>query len=317
LIDAETGAHIWADRFDTDRSNLASAQREITGRLARTLHLELMEAASRQIDEGRAFNLDARDFVIRGWAWYHRGLLASNLEQAWEAFGQALRLEPQSGAAKIGLASVLVERISLGLSSTREDDLEIMEKLLVAALESERNDSMLHTVVGRLRRFQNRFEESKIAFERAIALNSNNAHAVLQVGFSLNIMADPAAAIPYFERSIALNPHTPGLHYILHGLGDAYLFLGNLDQAARILRQANALNSNYYLVPLHLAAALALQGEISEADIALARALRLRPDICSLADLHRLHPPYGNPKYAAMAAKTLDEGLRRAGLPER
>ena len=68
LIDAESGAHLWADRFDTDRADLAKAQKEITGRLARSLNLELLEAESHRIEQERAVDPDARDFIMHGWA---------------------------------------------------------------------------------------------------------------------------------------------------------------------------------------------------------------------------------------------------------
>jgi TolB-like protein len=73
LIDAATGGHLWADRFDTDRRKLAEAQSEIIGRLARTLNGELIEAASRRIEREGATDPDARDFVMRGWARTFRG----------------------------------------------------------------------------------------------------------------------------------------------------------------------------------------------------------------------------------------------------
>jgi adenylate cyclase len=83
LIDAETGAHVWADRFDTDRTNLAEAQDEITGRLARALNVELFQAASRQIERERAANPDARDLAMRAWARVLRGpLSAATLHEA-------------------------------------------------------------------------------------------------------------------------------------------------------------------------------------------------------------------------------------------
>src|SRR6516162_751175 len=77
LIDTETGAHLWADRFDTDRANLAQAQDEITGRLARTLNLELVEASVRRSEQARAVDPDARDLVMRGWALYNRMAFAA------------------------------------------------------------------------------------------------------------------------------------------------------------------------------------------------------------------------------------------------
>jgi TolB-like protein/class 3 adenylate cyclase len=68
LIDAETGAHVWADRFDTDRTSLTEAQREITGRLDRTLNLELLRDVDRRIEQEKELSPDARDLVMRGWA---------------------------------------------------------------------------------------------------------------------------------------------------------------------------------------------------------------------------------------------------------
>jgi adenylate cyclase len=72
LIDTETGAHIWADRFEADRADLAKAQDQIVARLARTLQLEIVEAATRRIELEKPTNPDASDFVMRGWAWYYR-----------------------------------------------------------------------------------------------------------------------------------------------------------------------------------------------------------------------------------------------------
>src|SRR6202040_1416280 len=72
LIDAETGAHIWADRFETDRRNLAEAQREITGRLAQSLNLELVRDVGRRIEQEKAPHPDAQKLVMRGRPLYHR-----------------------------------------------------------------------------------------------------------------------------------------------------------------------------------------------------------------------------------------------------
>ena len=107
LIDAEGGVQLWADRFDTDRANLAAAQDEITGRLARTFNLELVKDLGRRIEQEGAVEPDARDLVMRGWAWYHRPRSATTLREAQGAFERALEIEPGSGDARIGVASIL------------------------------------------------------------------------------------------------------------------------------------------------------------------------------------------------------------------
>jgi TolB-like protein len=110
LIDAESGMHIWADRFDTNRADLATAQNEITGRLARTLDLELVEAEARRIAREKAADPDARDLVMRGWAWYYRARSEVAGQEARQAFERALEIDPHSIDARIGLAQILVTR---------------------------------------------------------------------------------------------------------------------------------------------------------------------------------------------------------------
>ena len=92
LIDAESGAHVWADRFETDRRNLAEAKSEVTGRLARTLNLELVQDAGRRIEQEKAVDPDARDLVMRGWALLYRPQSAATMRKAEGAFERALEI---------------------------------------------------------------------------------------------------------------------------------------------------------------------------------------------------------------------------------
>ncbi len=117
LIDAESGAHLWADRFDTNRANLVEAQSEITGRLAWTLNLELFSDASRRIEHENAVNPDARDLVMRGWAWWYRPASVAAGQEALWAFERALEIDPRSIDARIGVARALVGNLANGWSS--------------------------------------------------------------------------------------------------------------------------------------------------------------------------------------------------------
>ena len=132
LIDTENGAHIWADRFDADRADLAKAQEEIVGRLYQTLLLELIEAAAKRIEQEKPANPDSRDLVIRGWALYQRPLSAANREAALQAFEQALAIDPASVGARVGIATILGEYLALGWSTSRED-MARAEQMLVEA----------------------------------------------------------------------------------------------------------------------------------------------------------------------------------------
>jgi adenylate cyclase len=315
LIDAETGAHVWADRFDTDRTNLTKAQSEITGRLARTLHLGLLEAADRVIEQEKPVSLDARDLLMRGWAGWYKPETAAQLDEDQRFFEQALTLDPQSSEARIGIASVLVDRLNVGMSKSRKEDMAHADQLLLEALEHAPNDARLHFAMGMLRRNQERFVEARIELEKTIALDHNHGGAMLQLGFTLNVLGEPERALPYFEKAIQLTPRHQNIQFLYFGLGSCHMFLGHLDEAVDFLRKARAANPRFYFFNFYLAAALALRGDIDEAKVALAEFGKLKPELRSLADLHRSWSNLSSPPFAALWAKTIDIGLLRAGFP--
>jgi adenylate cyclase len=141
LVDADSGSHVWADRFDTDRRNLAEAQSEteITGRLARTLEFELVRQASHRIEQAEADNPDARDLVLRARALIHRPAAIAIREEARRLFERGLEIDPGSIDAKIGLATLLITTIKVGWSNSAQQDQARAEQLLVEVLERDAN----------------------------------------------------------------------------------------------------------------------------------------------------------------------------------
>jgi adenylate cyclase len=316
LIDAENGAYVWADRFDTERRNLAEAQNEITGRLARTLNVELVQAVGRQIERERAVNPDAQDLVMRGWALYQRTQAALSRVDAKRYFEQALKIDPNSYDAKLGIAAVLVVDLAQDTSEHPETDEKAAESLLTELLARDPDRPQLHVTTALLRRLQNRLPESRIEWERAIELDPNNSIAYGQLGVTLMYLGDPAAAIPLEEKRIRLNPHDPNNAIAYWALGLAHLLLGHVDEAADWLTKACAANPRVYYFYLDLAAARALQGNRDGARAALAKALQLNPKISSMARQQARWAYSNNPAYRALAEKTVDAGLRAAGMPE-
>ncbi len=154
LIDAGSGAHLWADRFETDRRNLAEAQNEITGRLARVLNVELVKDASRQIEQEHPVDPDARDLVMRGWSWFYQPSSKAVLQKSLHAFERALETDPRSVDAKIGIAAVLIANLDASWRSGifQEDavrqDAARAERLLLEALESSGNLSIAYSSWG-------------------------------------------------------------------------------------------------------------------------------------------------------------------------
>ena len=170
--------------------------------------------------------------------------------------------------------------------------------------------------MGLLRRYQNRLSDAQAELEMAIGLDPNNADALRQLAITLLFLGEPEAAIPNLERAIRLNPRDPNLAAYYWPLGQCHLLLGQVDEAIAFLRKACASWPWEYFLHLNLAGALGLKGDLDEAQAALAEALRLKPEVDSLAKYRARSPWFGNPRHWALREKTLNTGLRRAGLPE-
>jgi len=315
LTDAESGAHLWANRFDTGSLDLAQAQSEITGRLARAINLKLVEAESRRIERESALDPDPHDLLIRGWAMLGRPVSAATMQEALRVFERVLEIDPGSVDAKVGVAYTLCCTIADGWSTSVQKDKARAEQLLLEAIECDASSFRARQALGLLRRLQNRLDESRIELETAIALAPNYAPAFCQLGMTLICLGQPDAAIPEIEKGIRFAPHDVVSPSAYSMLTVAYLISGHVEQAIEFARQARARNPRLYYTHMLLAAALGLKGELDEARAALAEGIKLRPEFNSLARL-REYTTWGSPRYWAKRERTIHLGLRRAGMPD-
>ena len=316
LIDAETGGHVWAERFETDRENLVEAEDEIIGRLARTLNLELVEDAGRRIEQEKAIDPDAHDLRMRGWALYYRPRSAATLQEAQRAFERALTLDTQVVEAKIGLGTVLAAVMVEGWACCLPTDQARVEQLLTDVFARGVNDAMAHLAMAMLRRSQARLTEARIEAERAVALDHNNSAALYELGLAYMYLGRPDAGIAHIGKAIRLSPRDPHLSALQYGLGRCHLLLGHVDQATELFDRVRTASARYWDVRMWLAAALGLDGDLDGARAELAEAKRLKPEINSLARWRAHQPWIANPEYRELCEKTLDLGLRRAGFSE-
>jgi TolB-like protein/Tfp pilus assembly protein PilF len=308
LIDAANGAHIWADRIDTDRFNLVQTQDEITGRLARTLDLELAAELGRRIERESPANADSRDLVMRGRAWWYRPVSAANRAEARRLFQNALELDPQSVDAQIGLAWVLTSSYAEGWTSSFEEDSVRAEQMLLEALEAAPNRSMADTAMGFLRRVQNRLTEARVEEETAIVLDPNNDFAYRHLGWVLLFLGEPSAAILQAEKAIRLSPHDTNIWGVYGLLGWCRLLLNDVDQAIDLLIKARTSHPRVWWVHFVLAGALGLKGNLDEAKTALARSMQIKPEVNSLRQFLVYFPSGTNQAYWALHDSTLNEG---------
>jgi TolB-like protein len=316
LVDAESGAHLWADRFYSNPTSSDQAQNEILlGRVARTLGRKLVGAASLRIERQRPIDTDPQDLLVHGWAMSDRATTATILREAQAVFERVLEIEPASIGARIGIGYALAVNVANYWSTSVEQDKARAEQLLLEAIEQDANSARARAALGLLRRLQNRLDESRIELETAVALEPNYATAFWMLGTTLILLGQPEAAILVGEKGLRLSQYGEAVPIGYMTMGQAHLLMGHVDQAIEFTRKARASNPRLYFTHTLLAAALGLKGELDEARAALAEAIKLRPEFNSLARW-RAYMTWGSPEYWALRERTTHVGLRKAGMPE-
>jgi adenylate cyclase len=313
LVDTDSGAYIWADRFDVDLDGTAAACGELTGRLVRVLSVKLVEQAGHSIEITPPGEWTTCDLVMRGRAISCRPYSKANRQIALKCFEQALARDAGSIGARIGISGVLVGNVGEGWSQSVEQDLARAEELLLDALSDDADIPEGRGLMGLLRRLQGRLSDSMIELEKAIRLDPNNILANVQLGWTFIQLGQLDAAIPQIERCIRLAPHDRLTPVAYIALGLSKLLIYNFDEAIFYLRKARALNPRLYPPHLYLAAALPLRGELGEAKVALRQAIEARPEITSPSGF--LTTRYVPSQFANLFDRAVCPGLRLAGLP--
>jgi TolB-like protein/Tfp pilus assembly protein PilF len=316
LIDAATGAHIWADRFDGERWNLSELQRDVTIRIYQTLNRELVGAVNRRIELEHPTNPDARDYIMRGKAILNLRTSRENLLAARNCFERALEIDERSSDAMLNLALVMMDEDTFGWSIDRDAARVRAESLVRRALDADSNNAFGHYVMGHVLRRQGRPEDALNALQTAVNLDRNLTGALGNLGHTLNFLGRPEEAIPYIEKSLRLDPRGPFLARRLFQFGLAHMLLGRADEAINIFRRALAENPGLWVMHFGLAGALGLKGDLDEARSELAEGLRQKPEYDTLKKYVDAYPSSRNPKGWALREKTFNVGLRNAGLPE-
>jgi adenylate cyclase len=317
LIDAETDAHLWAERFDGDAGDLFALQDEIARRIGNALGVELIAAeAARQTD-----NPDALDYILRGRAAYAKGPSREYKDVAISFFERALSLEPLSAEAHTWLANMLAARVREDQSDSHSADLERAEKLLTQALALAPRSALVHTVKGGLLRAEGRWDEAIVEYEIALASDRNLALAIFGIGICKVMTGSVEEAVQTFEQSIRLDPHNV---YRYLWLGLSHLLQSRVDEAIRWLEKARSISPRVWYPHAALASAYGLNGQTECAAAELAEVRRLGASAFSSIARLRVRGGIGGitgywgeePKVRAMFEATYFAGLRKAGVPE-
>jgi TolB-like protein/Tfp pilus assembly protein PilF len=315
LIDAETDAHLWAERFDGDRGDLFTLQNEITSRIAGSLNLEL---TAREAARPTA-HPDALDYILKGRAAYSKPASRDTYAEAISFYERALDLDPQCAEARSLLARTLAARAMDGMTDTAAADLAHAEGLARSALAASWRSPLAHFAKGHVLRAQGRLEEAIPEYETAIALNRNWVFAYVALGACKLLTGEIEEAIPLAEQAIRLSPRDPNIGIMYDRIGYVHLLQSRIDQAILWSEKARSANPAHPLYRAHLASAYALKGETERAAAELAEARRLTADsrYSSIARLKGYPGAWsGVPKIRALFETTYFAGLRKAGMPE-
>jgi TolB-like protein/class 3 adenylate cyclase/Flp pilus assembly protein TadD len=313
LIDAETGAHLWAERFDKPRADLFDMQDEITARLARTVGIELVAAEGRRAERDRPSNMDAVDLSMRGWALMNQPFSLDLARQARSLFEAALRLDDRNVDALIGLADAHLTEVRVFASADRSEQIRAAETATAKALKLSPNNAYAHYVRAHVSFVSRTPERALHEYELAIGLDRNLALAHAYAGLMKVLLGRSEETEAHISEAMRLSPRDPALGSWYNFMGAANLYLGKLEVAAECLRKSVATNPNNSLAHFFLAASLALAGRDAEAAEACAAGQQLDPTF-SVARFRDATPSH-DPVYLAQRER-IYEGLRKAGAPE-
>ena len=310
LIDAATGAHLWADRFDGGLEDIFDLQDQVTASIVGAIAPKLEQAEIERAKRKPTESLDAYDYFLRGMAAAHQPARNAQ-EEAMRLFYRAIELDPEFAAAHAMAAFSFIWRITNGWTTDRAQEVAETERLARRAVELGRDDAValsrsghaLAYVVGDL-------EGGAALIDLALQLNPNHAIAWNASGWVRAYLGETEAAIEHFTHAMRLSPVDPEVNRMQAGMATAHLVAGRHEEAASWAQKALREQPTYPTALRLAAASNALADRPQEARQAVERLRQVDPTL-SLSTLAE-RVPLRKPEHLARYV----EGMRKAGLPE-
>jgi adenylate cyclase len=268
LIDAMTGNHIWAERYDRSIEDIFEVQDEVTHAIVATLPGQIEKAVAELTGRKRTDSMTAYDCLLRGNRHFHR-ITYDDLLEAKRLYQQAIELDPQFATAYSRLAASYNVLAGMGLATndTWDETFETVQRAL--ALDSDDNWSRLTLGWTLLRR--QRFDESEEQFEKALALNRNDADCISWIALGFVLLGRTEEAYELISEAMRLNPLHPNSYHLV--LGNAAFFTGRYEDSVRELRRGGVYGVWHHA---NLAAAFGQAGRIEQARAELATFIEAR-----------------------------------------
>ncbi len=274
LIDAATGRHQWAERYDRELKHIFALHDEITLEIITALQVELTEGEQSRIHRGGTTNLEAFLKILKGREHHFRYTKEDN-EIAKRTYREAIALDPKYATAYFWLAYAIDADIGIGWSKSREKDIERLFELSEKILALDDSSALAHIVFSRYYRYTGQLDRAIAEAEKAIALDPNNADGYAFLGLLLQETQRAKEAIQRFKEAMHLNP-IPPVWYPLY-LGYCYLLMGNYEEAITAFKKTINVDP---INPVWLALCsyvLSMTGKHEEAIAMIKKAIDLGP----------------------------------------
>ena len=308
LIDAETGHHLWAERYDRDLADVFAVQDEIARTITGELAPGIIAAEMQQARRKDPSQLDAWDRVMRA-HWHIRRFTREDMAEARRLLEEAIELDPANAMALGDLSFAYHFEACFGWDEDVAQTYARAGEAARRAVAIDDGDAHAHSALAIYDLFQGRHEEARRRLRRALDLDPNSAFVHGYLGVSYGFAGDYDAALPIMDEAIRLSPRDPLLIIWHLCKGWAALNSERYREAVEFTTVAAEANPEFPDVYAVLAAAHGHLGNSVAADEALTEFLRRTPALT--ASDERLNRPFGSP---AQRERYL-EGLRKAGMP--
>jgi adenylate cyclase len=309
LIEATTGHHVWAERYDRELQDVFAVQDEITDAIVSSIAPQLLQSEQDRVARQNPENLDAWDCIHRA-MWHYNKLTREDNVQAQSFAQRAAELDPQFAAAFSGLA--FVHYFAL-MNQWTDNPARSIEELKAAARRSvalDNTDPLGQLTLGWAYMFEGQRDKAEAAFERALQLNPSMAGAYFILGVNLARWGRPDEAIEKLERAILLSPQDPAMHFYLYAVSLAHFVAERYEEAVAWAHKSLQNRGDYSLALATLAASLSHLGRLDQAQGTVQELLRLNPEfsLTGVRQFLQAADPDHLERYV--------DGLRKAGLKE-
>jgi TolB-like protein/cytochrome c-type biogenesis protein CcmH/NrfG len=314
LLDAATGEQLWGDRFENQFVDLERLEDAITGRIAASLNIQLVQAEERRVT--RVPRPDALDLRLRATALFYSSIAPEHTLATRQLLQRSAELDPSSAETWARIAQVTANDYLNNWNNTGEHELREAEEAFRKALLIDPTHALAHMAQGLIQRARGEHHAALEAFSRAIELDRNFAQAYANKGNELILVGRPAEAPALVEQAIRLSPFDPSIGMFHWTIGRSLFFTGQYREAIPWFRTSVATRPNLWFNRLYLVSAYALADMPDEAGRALSEFNRLFPDpVYTLAVVKEREAatPNENPVVVAGRDK-FHEGLSHAGM---